>query len=57
MSSTTTTTGVGAHPIGWFASRVHAVLDDLAGVAAWSMAPGEQRTALVELARAEARLV
>jgi hypothetical protein len=43
-----------AHPIARFGARVHAVLDDLADTAAWSMTPAEQRTALVALARAEA---
>jgi hypothetical protein len=45
-----------AHPIARFGARVHAVLDDLADTAAWSMTPAEQRTALVALARAEARI-
>jgi hypothetical protein len=43
-----------AHPIARFGARMHAVLDDLADTAAWSMTPAEQRTALVALARAEA---
>jgi hypothetical protein len=53
--STTEASATG-HPIAWFASRVHGVLDGLAGAAAWSMTPEEQRTSLVQLARAEARL-
>ena len=36
--------------------RLHASLDALAEVPAWSASRGEQRTALVELARAKARL-
>ena len=44
------------HPIVGFAGRLHAVLDTLAEVPAWSMTRGEQRYALTELARAEGRL-
>jgi hypothetical protein len=54
--STTTASDVGAHPIARFATRLHAVLDDLSMVTAWSMTAAEQRGALVELARAESRL-
>jgi Domain of unknown function (DUF222) len=46
----------GAHPIVWFGARVHAVLDDLTDVPAWSMTAAEQRIALIDLARAEARI-
>ena len=45
------------HPIAGFAGRLHAVLDTLVEVPAWSMTRGEQRYALTELARAEGRLV
>jgi hypothetical protein len=55
--STTIRTESQAHPITRFSSRVHQVLDGLVGAPAWSMTPEEQRTSLVELARAEARLV
>jgi hypothetical protein len=44
------------HPIAGFAARLHTVLDTLADAPAWSMTPGEQRYALTELTRAEARL-
>jgi hypothetical protein len=44
------------HPIVWFGARVHQVLDDLTDIPAWSMTAAEQRTALVDLARAEARV-
>src|SRR3954454_14895173 len=55
MSTATHRPG-GPHPIVWFGARVHEVLEDLAGSAAWSMTAHEQRQALVELARAEARI-
>ena len=45
-----------AHPVVRFAGSLHGALDRLAPVPAWSMTPVEQREALVELARAEARL-
>src|SRR3954452_14214429 len=54
--STATHRPEGPHPIVWFGARVHEVLDDLVGCAAWSMTAQEQRTALVELSRAEARI-
>src|ERR687890_393237 len=44
------------HPIAGFTRRLHVVLDTLADAPAWSMTTGEQRYALTELARAEARL-
>jgi hypothetical protein len=44
------------HPIVGFGVRVHEVLDDLGETPAWSMTTDEQRAALVELARAEARI-
>jgi hypothetical protein len=44
------------HLISRFSSRLHAVLDGLLEVPAWSMTAEEQRRALVELARAEARI-
>ncbi len=54
--STTIRTESQAHPIARFSSRVHQVLDGLTDAPAWSMTPAEQRTVLVDLARAEARL-
>src|SRR4051794_8677933 len=54
--STATHRPEGPHPIVWFGARVHEVLDDLVGCAAWSMTAQEQRKALVELSRAEARV-
>jgi Domain of unknown function (DUF222) len=53
---TTTDHETRTHPVARFASRVHAVLDDLRETPAWSMTPDEQRTALVDLVRAEARI-
>ncbi len=44
------------HPVTAFAGRLVARLDEVAGVATWSMTPAEQRTALVDLARAKAQL-
>ncbi|MGZ4437047.1 MAG: DUF222 domain-containing protein [Nocardioidaceae bacterium] len=44
-----------AHPIAWFGVRLHEVLDGL-DAPAWSMTPEEQRSTLVELGRARARL-
>jgi hypothetical protein len=44
------------HPVAQFAARVHDVLDGLLDAPAWSMTPGEQRTSLLQLARAEARI-
>ncbi len=44
------------HPITRFSLRVQEVLDDLTDVPEWSMTAEEQRTALVELSRAETRL-
>ncbi len=46
-----------AHPIDGAVARVHSVLDEVAEAPAWSM--GQETTArvLVEIARAEARLV
>ena len=55
MSRTTRTEDPG-HAIARFATRVHQVLDTLSEASAWSMTPAEQRTVLVGLARAEARL-
>src|SRR4051794_8011942 len=54
--STATHRPEGPHPIVWFGARVHEVLDGLVGCAAWSMTAQEQREALVELSRAEARI-
>ena len=54
--STTIRTESQAHPIARFSSRVHQVLDGLTDAPAWSMTPAEQRTVLVDLTRAEARL-
>ncbi|WP_157520092.1 hypothetical protein [Nocardioides dokdonensis] len=45
------------HPIGGAVARVHAALDDVAGTPAWSMSQGATADVLVEIARAEARLV
>ena len=44
------------HAVVRFAGSLHGALDRLADVPTWSMSPAEQREALVELARAEARL-
>jgi Domain of unknown function (DUF222) len=44
------------HAIARFSSRLHQVLDGLLGAPAWSMTVAEQRTVLVELSRAEARI-
>lgn len=49
-------TSAPAHPIVGFARRLGAALDALAPVAAWSMTSAEQRSALVDLAQAQARL-
>jgi len=46
-----------AHTIASFAERVNVVLDGLAEAPAWSMTAEEQRTALVGLSVAQARLV
>jgi hypothetical protein len=46
-----------AHPIGGAVARVHAVLDEVAGTPAWSMSQAATAEALVEVSRAEARLV
>ncbi|QWZ09469.1 HNH endonuclease [Nocardioides panacis] len=54
--STTIRTEDQAHPIARFSGRLHRVLDGLAEAPAWSMTPDEQRTVVVGLARAEARL-
>ena len=54
--STTIGTESQAHPIARFSTRVHQVLDGLVGSPAWSMTPAEQRAALVDLTRAEARM-
>jgi hypothetical protein len=45
-----------SHPLVGFAARVNAVLDELTSVPAWSMTTAEQQTALVDLARAQARV-
>ena len=45
------------HAIVWFAERVNDVLDGLSEAPAWSMTAEEQRTALVEPAKAEAGMV
>jgi Domain of unknown function (DUF222) len=44
------------HPILGFGRRLHEELDVLASTAAWAMTADEQRDALVELARGEARM-
>jgi hypothetical protein len=53
--SSTTVTSVG-HPIAVFVDELHAGLDALADVPAWSTGAQEQRAALVSLSRARARL-
>ena len=45
------------HAVVRFAGSLHGALDRLTDTPTWSMSPAEQREALVELARAEARLV
>ena len=45
-----------AHPIVDFTARLHARLDGLATVPAWSLSPDETRGVLVDLARGQARL-
>jgi hypothetical protein len=47
---------VEAHAVVRFSASLHGALDRLADVPTWSMSPGDQREALVELARAQARL-
>jgi hypothetical protein len=54
MSSTADTAV--AHPVVDFTSRLHARLDGLAEVPAWSLSAGEARGVLVDLARGQARL-
>jgi hypothetical protein len=44
------------HPITWFATRAHEVLDGLGEAPAWAMSAEDQRQALVELARLQARI-
>jgi len=57
MSETTDATDEAAmRGISRFAERLHAVLDGLGDVPAWSMTADEQRAALVRLAQAEARV-
>ncbi len=53
------TTGMesSGHPITRSTGRIHQVLDGLADTPAWSMTPTEQRTALIELSRAESRIL
>jgi hypothetical protein len=53
---TSSADGLTAHPISGFAARLHTALDGLSEAAAWSMTPAEQRDALVELARGQARM-
>src|SRR3954451_4965120 len=48
--------GGSAHPIVAFSARPAAALDRLADAPAWSMTPEEERTLLVQLAAAAARL-
>ena len=45
-----------AHAVVRFAASLHGALDRLAEVPMWSMTPAEERAALVEIARAEARM-
>ena len=46
-----------AHPIGGAVARVHSALDDVAEVPVWSMSQEATAQTLVEVSRAEARLV
>ena len=46
-----------AHPIGGAVARVHATLDEVAGTPVWSMSQEATAQTLVEISRAEARLV
>ncbi len=46
-----------AHPIGGAVARVHSALDDVAGTPVWSMSQAATAQTLVEISRAEARLV
>ena len=46
-----------AHPIGGAVARVHSALDGVAEVPVWSMSQAATAQTLVEIARAEARLV
>ncbi|MBM7506591.1 hypothetical protein JOE61_000405 [Nocardioides salarius] len=46
-----------AHPIGGAVARVHATLDEVAGTPVWSMSQEATAQTLVEVSRAEARLV
>ncbi len=46
-----------AHPIGGAVARVHSALDEVAEVPVWSMGQAVTADVLVEIARAEARLV
>ncbi len=45
------------HPIGGAVARVHAALDEVAETPAWSMGQADAAEVLVQIARAEARLV
>jgi hypothetical protein len=54
--SSTTGAEPGGHLIARFSSRLHVVLDGLGHTPAWSMTADEQRTVLVELTRAQARI-
>lgn len=45
-----------AHAITDFTTRLHGALDRLTDAPAWSLAPGEQQTVLVDLARARSRM-
>ena len=44
------------HPVSEFAGRLCARLTELAGTPTWSMSPEEQRTTLVDLARAQGQV-
>ena len=51
-----TVESMAGHPLADLGVRLNGVLDRLVDVPAWSMTAAEQRTALVDLARAQARM-
>jgi hypothetical protein len=44
------------HPIVWFSSRLHEILDQVSDATARSMSAEEQRSSLLDVTRAQARL-